>query len=317
MSDRLRHWLGGIVALNGAACGLLAAAGFVRASDGGDTIGWLLLHGLAAASVALAAGLRARTRTEAQLHATMAAALPGVGALLAACDCLFGDGAGGTNAHAAHDPARHEAAVPRPTLERELRVTSHSRVLREGSLEQRRNLLRRLASLGEPRYLAIVRSFLADDEPELRLCAYAELAAVAARNEARIAQLRETDAVVELAAAQHAHARCGALDEEMARYWLAQAEATARRAVAADAASLPAQRVLAAVLGSSGRVDEAWAIAAGWPSPADAASELVRADLAFRRRDREACARAQTALAATGEPVPAWLQGALSEEVPA
>ena len=312
--------VGWLLGLGGAAAGVLAAVGFVR---GGDTAvsGGLVLHAGAVAAIAIASRLLRSSRTEQRLLATMVAGMPGVGALLAACHLLAGPTVS-ANAHAVHDSEGYAPAAPRPTLEHELRVTSYTQLLREGSLEQKRNLLRRLASLGEPRYLTIVRRFLADAEPELRLCAYAELAAVAQRQEARIGELRRVvDAagdtpVVEdlaaLAALQLDHATSGALDEEMARYWLTQAEQTARHAVSWQPQCLAAQRVLALVLAGTGRCDDAWRIAQQWPTDARPTElEVASAEIAFRRRDRATCEQVRHRLEAAGVEVPAWLAAAV------
>lgn len=307
----------------GAGAGLAGAAGFVHGSPGALAFG-LAAHLLAVAAVAVAARCCGARPSELRLLATMSAGLPGVGAVLAAGHLVAGPAAA-TNAHAAHVESPFAPEPARRELADELRVTGYATLLREGSLEQKRNLLRRLASLGEPRHLGIVRRFLADPEPELRLCAYAELAAVAQRHEARIGALqRRVEAagdeaaaadVIALAEQLFAHATSGALDDEMARYWLARAEQVARRA-ASLAADLGAQRVLAAALAAAGRVDAAWAVAATWPEQGlPPALELTRAEIAFRRRDRIPCEHARAQLEAAGVPVPAWLRAAATAEV--
>lgn len=327
MSRRsLAHGIGIGLGLVAAPVDVLATAGFVH---GGNTamLAGLALHTGVVAAIAIASRLLRSARTEQRLLATMVAALPGVGALLASCHLLLRPAAA-HNAHAVHDTDGYVPGAPRPTLEQELRVTSYTQLLREGSLEQKRNLLRRLASLGEPRYLTIVRRFLADAEPELRLCAYAELAAVAQRQEVRIGELRRTiaaagdtirvDDLAALASLQLTHATSGALDDEMARYWLAQAEQTSRRAVEAAPQSLPAQRVLALVLAATGRGEVAWQLAQRWPDDAGIAElEVARAEIAFRRRDRATCEQARARLEAAGAEVPAWLAAAVPAEVQA
>lgn len=315
-------WLGGGLAVS---CGLLAAVLLVH--EDGARFAWpgLLAHGFAIAFVAATACATGATRAEVQLASAMAAALPGVGTLLAVAHCCSGSSAACANAHAAHDAPGYQPTPPRPQLDQELRVASYARVLRAGSLEEKRNLLRRLASLAEPRYFAIVRRFLADPEPELRLCAYAELAAVGQRHEARIAACRAQAAAADgaraaaaettLATALFEYATSGALDDEMAKYWRDQAEAAAQRALAASPDHRPAQRVLALAMAHGGRVEEAWRVVVAWPEDVDGELELARAEIGFRRRDQAVCTHALARLQQVGIEVPDWLRRVCGEAV--
>jgi hypothetical protein len=295
-----------------------ATTGLALASDLLTTFAATCLHALAVLLTARAIGIAAGSRSEVLLLAAVAAALPAVGACTGFWFCWSRAPRHASNAHAANDPLLPTVAKAAPDLQHELRINSYTQVVRHGSLEEKRNLLRRLAQLGTPRHLAIVRQFLGENEPELRLCAYAELARIGQRHEHRIGELRRAataaasgDAAIaqaELAAATRDYATTGALDEEMARYWADQAAAAARAALQIDASCRRAECVLAQVLGDRGELAAAWALVAAWPAEVDAACELARAEIAFRRRDRAACRTALARLELLGAPVPEWLR---------
>jgi hypothetical protein len=314
---------GRLLALLAAAAAAFAAHGFVAAADEAQVGAALGVHVLAAFGALLAARLQGATGCECDLVLALALGVPGLGALSA-----FGVAARAprANAHAAFEEEAAEAAPARDpaSLERELRVTSHAHVLRHGSLEEKRNLLRRIARIGSPRYLSLVRRFLGDAEPELRLCAYAELARLAQQYEERIARQRAhaealeaagdraaAEALAELAATNHAYAQSGLLDAEMGAYWMQQAENWARRGMEVDAACRAGQRVLALVQAERGDLDGAAATMADWPEVVDAACEFVRAEVAFRHRDLAACRASAQRLRAAGSPLPEWLAAAI------
>jgi hypothetical protein len=306
--QRTHRFAASLVSTTAAGCGAAAALCFLGAEEPRTVLVGAALHGVAVAAAALAMRLAGGARAEVQLTAALTAALPGLGALAAWVQCAAVPRPRATNAHAAHDGPGYVAEQRPPELQQELAVRSHAEVLRAGTIEEKRNLLRRLARLGEPRYLAIVRSFLGDPETELRLCAYAELAAIGQQFEARIASLRHAELHGELAAAAHDYAMSGALDEEMVRYWCDQAEQAARTALVSAPDDLRAQRVLALVQAASGRLDAAWQLAAAWPDDCEPALELARAEIGFRRRDLAACTRALDRLEGAGLAAPQWLR---------
>lgn len=309
-------------------CALAAAGAFVAANDVVTAVAATLLHAVAVALAARAAIGAGGDRSEAVLLAAATAALPGVGAGVAAWFCWSRGERHGSNAHAENDPLRQSTVVGAADLQRELAVNSYTQVVRHGSLEEKRNLLRRLAQLGTPRHVAIVRQFLFEDEPELRLCAYAELARIGHRHEHRIGELRrgaEADlddaakaiALATLAAAHRAYSVSGVLDEEMARYWADQGEVIAQRALAHDRDCRAAQRALVQLLADRGALDDAWQVVAAWPAAVDAEDEIARAEVAFRRRDRSTCRAAMQRLGDAGATAPEWLRSVtLAEATP-
>ncbi|MCA8977746.1 MAG: hypothetical protein KDC98_23680 [Planctomycetes bacterium] len=317
---RTRRTPAGIAASSlGALCAIAATVGLVVAESPSAVMIALSLHGLATFLVMRAAMAARASHSEVVLFTAAAAALPGIGALSCWWFCAGGAALHASNAHAENDPLLQRGARGNADLARELGVNSYTQVVRHGSLEEKRNLLRRLGQLGTPRHLSIVRHFLFEDEPELRLCAYAELARIGHRHEHAIGELRRVaesrDAPADLAAAlmrlaeaNRGYAISGVLDDEMARYWSDQAEQIAARAIAADPECHGAHRILALALADRGALDEAWEVITSLSAASDPAVELARAEVAFRRHDRVACCLSLQRLQAAGTAVPEWLQ---------
>ena len=99
----------------------------------------------------------------------------------------------------------------------------------------------------------------------------------------------------------------GVLDEDMADYWFEQAYRIAARALALDPSNVDAQRVAATVLAERDRGDQAWEIVRDWPENLAPCFEFVRAEVAFRRRDRDACREAAVRIRERGVALPDWL----------
>ncbi|MCB9917233.1 MAG: HEAT repeat domain-containing protein [Planctomycetes bacterium] len=112
-------------------------------------------------------------------------------------------------------------------LARQVNSVSYKEVLQTGDLEQKRDAIRKLARLGEPRHMMMVARLLDDDDSELRLCAYLELDRVRQAHERVIGDLieslradhihpvREIALRAELADANLEYAISGTLDETM------------------------------------------------------------------------------------------------------
>ena len=62
-------------------------------------------------------------------------------------------------------------------------------MLRDGTTDQKRNALRRLADLGQPVHFRLIRSCLLDPEHEVRLYAYSDLERAGRGYEEAIAKL--------------------------------------------------------------------------------------------------------------------------------
>ena len=76
-------------------------------------------------------------------------------------------------------------------LAREVNSISYKEVLQTGDLEQKRDALRKLARLGQPQHMALLARMLADEDSELRRCAYLELDAGRRPHERRIVEVVE------------------------------------------------------------------------------------------------------------------------------
>ncbi len=312
------HFLLRVLAAAVAVVASVGATGAFVLGDGTGQLGiGVLLHVVAVVLSFLAAGGQARD--ERWLLAALTATLPVGGALAVWWRCVWWPARASTNAHAAAEVEREPAPGAErraPPRCREPGVESAVSVVRTGDRSRRRALLRRLADLGEPERIALLRTFLAAGDPELRLCAHAELSRLGRDREHRIADLEAAVAAapddvtvwLELAAAQLAYAASGLLDPAMAEFWIERAERSGRRAVAADSDDAAARRRLAEVLTVRGRLDEASRCLAG---DSDADLEAA-AEIAFRRRRVAECRAAREQLRARDAEVPAWLDHAVA-----
>lgn len=304
------------------AVGVLATIGMWAAPSIPVTFGAIGLHVAAAALARHAARRGGASTSEMDLVVVLAVVAPLFGPALAWTLALrTGDGST-RNAHAAFE---EELAATKsdesPELERELLVRSHAQVLRYGSLEEKRNLLRQLTRIGERRYLLLLRRFLRDPEPELRLCAYAELARECQQREEHIGELRTTadalgasastqraNALAELSDANREYGTSGLLDDDMGDYWIEQACRIAQSALDLEPASRGAQCAWALAKAELGEVEPAWEVVAAWPDDVDSLHDLARAELAFRRRDRSTCLAVAERLLARDFELPVWLR---------
>jgi len=203
-------------------------------------------------------------------------------------------------------------------LARELDAESYHEVLRHGETDQKRNALRRLADLGEPRHFALIRRCLLDPEHEVRLYAYSELERsgrvyedVIARRTPQIEREPDNaDALLALATAYFEYAASGILDEGMASFYFNSAASYAERADRCGIEGCEATWLRAAALARVGSYDAADACldALGENEKALPKSCIARADIAFRRRDFLGVRTEAEQLREAGAEVPAWLQ---------
>lgn len=172
---------------------------------------------------------------------------------------------------------------------------SFAAILEFGTPEHKQSALRRLAEMGEPQHIRLLRQCLGAHDPEIRLFAYGQLEQVESRLcaalDAARADYEEAPESPSLRAAfADAHAAlaaCGALDESISA-WHAREAATLRRELVAqgraapEAFDGPGEEVSAAVL-------------------------RTRAEAAFEARDFESALRIATLLEQRGEELPLWL----------
>ena len=198
-------------------------------------------------------------------------------------------------------------------LARELDAESHLEVLRHGSTDQKRNALRKLADLGEPKHFGLIRRCLLDTEHEVRLYAYTELERCGRIFENEIAKRsrelkrdeNDGETLLALAQAYFEYAASGVHDEEMAAFYFRSAERFARQSASApDAAWLRA-----GALARLKEYEEAEAVldTLGEQEATLARSCLARADVAYRRRDFATAREEAERMRQTGELLPDWL----------
>ncbi len=202
-------------------------------------------------------------------------------------------------------------------LARELDAESFREVLTYGDTDQKRNALRGLADLGEPHHLGQIRDCLVDDDGEVRLYAYGELERLTKRHESKIADARarinadasDGSARLALARANHDLAASGILDPSTAAFHFRAATRTAKEA----APLLPdtIEPILLEVQ-SMARVEDFDGAAERLGAVPEQELQrpevcLVRAQLAFARRDFDACREEAVSLRQADAAVPPWL----------
>jgi len=202
-------------------------------------------------------------------------------------------------------------------MARELDVESYHEVLVHGTTDQKRSALHRLAELGEPKHLRLVRRCLLDPEHEVRLYAYSELERASRHYEEEIAQRarelkekpQEGGPLLAMARAYFDYAATGIHDEQMGAWYYKSAvqyAGQARRLLGEDPEPVWIQ---ARAFGRLGEYDRAKALLLELTESQQNLPEscLARAELAYARRDFLA-ARAELArLRETGTEPPPWL----------
>jgi hypothetical protein len=209
-------------------------------------------------------------------------------------------------------------------------VMSFSEVLRRGTLDHKRNALRKLAERGTPRHLGMLRDALYSDNVELRLCAYGEIQSLARGHETRLAdlqrELRECPAeasdarhrlLTEAAAAHQSYAASGLLDPEMRRYHLQCAVRYAEEAWLADPQQWRIATVYALTLSDLGDHDHAMRAFAKVRSTDIDRPEvcIAQAEVAFRQRDFVAVRNAGDRLRRQRLRLPEWLSAVIEQRV--
>lgn len=204
----------------------------------------LLCHGQLAAAVALhmAASLLAALTVDRAMPAyrdavlLTAVAVPLLGPMLAWA-VLARPRDAAVNAHAFFENYEQEVQgrieLQGTVPDSDARTISFHEVLRHGSLDHRRNALRKLAQRGQRMHLQLLRRCLSHPDMELRLGAFTELNRLLREWETRLDELRaavartprDADARAAASRAHREYAASGLLDDDMARFQLEQAAA--------------------------------------------------------------------------------------------
>ncbi|MHC4940370.1 MAG: tetratricopeptide repeat protein [Planctomycetota bacterium] len=306
----------------------------------------LLLHLLAARCAVRAAHVRREdlTRTERDAVNWLALLVPMFGPVLAwwvpkptAQESEEEESAEVINAHEMFERYEEHVKPHRPDYERtlftgnyardlarELDAESYFEVLRHGNTNQKRNALRRLATLGEPKHFALIRGCLLEPSHEVRLYAYAELERSSRVYEDEIAELsrqlarrpKRIEALLAMARVQFRYAASGIHDDSMAAFYFKTVIAFAQRAMDAGAQGPEPIWLVARALARRGDTDEAMEAIASLPAEDQEMEEscLVRAAIHFEARDYESARVEADRIEAVGGDVPGWLH-ALRVEV--
>ena len=330
-----------LLGLAGTAVGCAAAAAFLELIPGSSLYRALVLHLVSVVLVAVAALLRGAQRgVELDAVVVIATFVPVVGPALA---WTFPSGKskdGVANAHAVFESYEAATKSQKPSyrpaiftgnfekdLSREINTVSYAEVLRRGTLEQKRNLLRTLGRRATHRDLEMIRQCLFDDEQEIRLCAYAEIDRLSRQHETEVAKLKseceaETSAdspaeeqLVNLAEAQLNYACSGIMDEEMAKFWLMETEKSADAVLTSNPGNWRAARTKAKCKSESKDYEGAIQCLDDLPSPKSDRPEiwLARAEVAFRTRDFSTARKQANKLRSKRLQLPPWL-AALGQE---
>lgn len=216
-------------------------------------------------------------------------------------------------------------------LAQEIDAVSYREVLVSGDIDQKRNALRRLTNLGQPEHLKMIKGFLEDDEPELRLCAYLEIDRVRKGYEerisacrARIKELEESPegrgidlckARAEIAHVHFTYGSCGVLDGSMAEFQLERAIEISSVALAEYSGNARASTVKALAHIELEQLDEAEACLGTLPDVCleHPAIPLIRARICFLRRDLDGARNEARLIQAQGRRLPGWLASILTE----
>jgi hypothetical protein len=208
-------------------------------------------------------------------------------------------------------------------LARELDAESYFEVLRHGNTDQKRNALRRLATLGKPRHFALIRNCLLEPSHEVRLYAYAELEKASRVYEDEIADLshrlarrpKRVESLLAMARVQFRYAASGIHDAGMADFYFQTVIRFAERARAAGATGPEPVWLVARAQARIGDTEAALDSLASLSGAEQEMAEscLVRAAIHFEARNFEGARIEADRIEATGETVPGWLRALRSE----
>ncbi len=202
-------------------------------------------------------------------------------------------------------------------LARELDAESYYEVLRNGNTDQKRNALKSLADMGEPKHLELVRRCLEDPEQEVRLYAYSEIERLGRVHEERIEEQTKQaehepnnpEVLCALAETYYHYGMSGVLDAGLSAYHFRIAARNAAEARVKGHDGLGPHVMEALSLVALGDNDAARRVLAELAPEKqnDGRVCLVRARIAYLERDFEAARIEAQAMEATGTERPSWL----------
>ncbi len=203
-------------------------------------------------------------------------------------------------------------------LARKLDLESYRDVLRHGGTDQKRSALFRLAELGQPHHLALIRNCLEDDDQEVRLYAYGELDRLVRGHEDRVARGRagareapgDAIAHLELAGAHFDLASSGVLDQATARFHLRAAARSAKDTRKIDPKSIEGATLEALSHAKIDEFEQAYECLRSLPEEIRTMTviHLTTAEIAFVERDFPQAREEAEHLALLGVELPGWLE---------
>jgi hypothetical protein len=206
-------------------------------------------------------------------------------------------------------------------LARKLDLESYREVLHHGETDQKRSALFRLAELGQPHHLALIRSCLEDKDGEVRLYAYGELERLmrghedlVAKGRAKVAQdPNHEEAHLNLARAHFGLASSGVLDRATAGFHMRVAAQSAVDARNCNNESVAAVTLEASAYAHVGEFDRATAVLESLSRELSIHPEVIaaQAEIAFVARDFPRAREEAERLKATGTDLPGWLEALL------
>jgi hypothetical protein len=331
---RPRELVPRLVGVLAGAIGLLGALHAIRSSSAWGVPVGLAMHGAAVFLCLVAARMRRRgdiSDAETDIVLTAAAFVPGLGPGIAWTLPRISSQEAVENAHQVIEAYRSHVKPLVPDWERSLFTGDRDRdlarkldaesfreVLRHGDTDQKRSALFRLAELGAPHHIELIRDCLVDDDGEVRLYAYGELDRLTRVHEEEIGKSRrlveadenDVEARLRLSRAHFELAASGVLDPRTASFHFraaANEAQTAAMQVPGEIAPVLAEARAHAHLGDLDAAERCVGTIAEENLQAPEVC-LVRAEVAFKRRDFDAARLEAGVLLLTETPLPGWLQ---------
>jgi hypothetical protein len=202
-------------------------------------------------------------------------------------------------------------------LARKLDAESFREVLHHGDTDQKRSALFRLAELGAPHHIELIRDCLTDDDQEVRLYAYGELERLTRGYEEEIGKARrgvaaasgDYEARLRLARAYFDLAASGVMDKTTAGFYFRAAAQEAQTAGISAPDEVEPVVMEARALAHLGDLDGAAHCIDGVTPELRQIPEVcvVRAEIAFKQRDFVKARMEAGALLLSETELPGWL----------
>ncbi len=294
---------------------------------------WLFLGNFHPVLLIVAAGLHVfaalacvqvndqRSRAERDLVFLMALGLPGLGPLCAWALPGAPRKEDPQDAHAAFEETLQSQALPieasQPTGLDAQHIQSYSEVLHHGDLAQRSGLVRKLAQLGKPEHMRLLRRFLGDPDEELRIQAFLQLRSQREKHETRIRSFEQVPSqgdvdVHRLAQAHRDYAQSGLLEPELeSLQWQAILKLLENPGPQAQSGW---ERIRLQALIQMGQFEEAEEVLAQIEFAGDGSLDDLdfQAQIQFQTRNWSGLLNMKERMRHGGHPIPEWMTATLN-----